>query len=285
MEIIVLWVDLADGDSDDLIKRLRRIIEVRKVTTLAEIRDAIEVARTPILCFDFAAAAAEELAALHECKLKFPSVPIVMLTEQHSEMLAVWALRTRVWNYLVKPVIFDDLLASIEAISTCIQENGHGYAHGQMLPDGGRVVRTLEQKRHGNDRIVAKAQRYVEAHLSEKISATEVARLCGVSPFHFSRLFKRAMGTTFIEYVVLTRIYRAKQLLRDARASITAVSYEVGFSDVSYFGKVFRRCEGISPSEYQVLAQTDAPTISRTSNAEAEASGQFLHTDTNHINC
>jgi AraC-like DNA-binding protein len=101
------------------------------------------------------------------------------------------------------------------------------------------------------ERAVAKAKVYVAQNYAEKISAREVADICNMSPFHFSRSFKRICGITFSEYLLEVRIRNAIGLLSRAKASVTGTCYEVGFRDPSYFSRIFKRYAGISPSEYR----------------------------------
>jgi AraC-like DNA-binding protein len=77
----------------------------------------------------------------------------------------------------------------------------------------------------------------------------ELARLSGVSQFHFLRVFKASFGETPHEYVSRLRIERSKQLLR-AGHSVTEVCLEVGFSGLGSFSSRFKSHVGISPSEY-----------------------------------
>ena len=101
------------------------------------------------------------------------------------------------------------------------------------------------------ERAVAKAKAYVARNYAEKISAREVAELCNMSQFHFSRSFKRICGVTFSDYLLEVRIRKAVELLSKPRATVTGACYEVGFRDPSYFGRIFKRYAGITPSEYR----------------------------------
>jgi AraC-like DNA-binding protein len=114
------------------------------------------------------------------------------------------------------------------------------------------------------ERAVERAKAYVSQNFAEKISAREVADLCNMSPFHFSRSFRRLSGITFSEYLLEVRIRKAIELLSRSTASVTGACYEVGFRDPSYFSRIFKRYAGITPSQYR----------DRYLKSVAEASGQ-----------
>lgn len=92
---------------------------------------------------------------------------------------------------------------------------------------------------------------YVENHRGEMIAMREMANLCHLSPSYFSKLFYREAGENFTNYVNRRKICWAKKLLRESSDSISAIAVELGFMDVSYFVKVFKKFEGITPLSYR----------------------------------
>jgi AraC family transcriptional regulator len=100
------------------------------------------------------------------------------------------------------------------------------------------------------DRTVA-AARYIESHAAEAVSLTAVAQEVGLSPFHFLRSFRRAIGLTPHQYLLRMRLIHAITLLRDTQLSITQVAYQSGWGDLSNFIRTFRRDIGCSPREFR----------------------------------
>jgi AraC-like DNA-binding protein len=86
----------------------------------------------------------------------------------------------------------------------------------------------------------------------------EVSRHAGVSPFHFCKVFKRATGMTFTEFVNRARVEQAKRLLLKPQARITEVAYDVGFQSLSQFNRSFRRVTDTSPTEYRAKVRQPA---------------------------
>ncbi len=82
-------------------------------------------------------------------------------------------------------------------------------------------------------------------------SVSEIAETLNVTTEHFCRIFKEFMGYRPMEYINMLKLQRAKELLNDRDLSIKEVSASAGFNDHSYFGKLFKREFGISPSSYR----------------------------------
>jgi AraC family transcriptional regulator len=100
------------------------------------------------------------------------------------------------------------------------------------------------------DRAVA-AARYIEDHAAGPLSLAGVAGEFGLSPFHFLRSFRRAMGITPHQYLLRTRLIRAIALLSDTAIPVTEIGYEAGWVDLSNFIRTFRRDVGCSPREFR----------------------------------
>jgi len=92
---------------------------------------------------------------------------------------------------------------------------------------------------------------YIEAHLAQELSVTELAAVAQTSPAYFARLFRQATGQTPHQYVIKCRIERAKRLLRETEWPIIDIGHHVGFTDQSYFTAVFRKHVTTTPNAYR----------------------------------
>jgi two-component system response regulator YesN len=92
---------------------------------------------------------------------------------------------------------------------------------------------------------------YVRQHYGEKISLEVAAARCGLKHPQLTRLFHRTYGLTFRDYVVRYRLREARRLLRDPGAKVADVAEIVGFTDFSYFSRMFKRHFGLQPSEHR----------------------------------
>ncbi len=107
-----------------------------------------------------------------------------------------------------------------------------------------------EEKNKATDKI-KKVIKYVEEHYDGDITVEDAAALINVTPSYFCRIFKSSIGNTFVNFINNYRIMQAKQKLLKPEATITEVMYETGFSNYSYFNRVFRKYSGYSPTEYK----------------------------------
>lgn len=96
-----------------------------------------------------------------------------------------------------------------------------------------------------------KAKAYVAEHQSGHISLQEIANALHVSTFYFCKMFKKTTGLTFTDYIGRVRIERAKVLLLNPNQRISEVAYEVGFSSLTHFNRVFKQVAGQSPSAFR----------------------------------
>lgn len=92
---------------------------------------------------------------------------------------------------------------------------------------------------------------YVEAQLGSRISIAEMGELVHLSPYHFSRAFRRSFGVPPHRYHMARRIDAAKNLLGSTATPVTEIALQLGFSETSSLSAGFRRCTGVSPSEYR----------------------------------
>jgi AraC family transcriptional regulator len=91
-----------------------------------------------------------------------------------------------------------------------------------------------------------RVREYVLAHLGEPIGVETLAGIACLSPFHFSRVFSRAVGVTPHRYVVRLRLQRAVDLLREGRYELAEIAARTGFADQSHLSRWVRRVHGVA---------------------------------------
>jgi len=92
---------------------------------------------------------------------------------------------------------------------------------------------------------------YVRENYSSPITLEKVSRMAHMSPFAFSRYFKKFSGSGFVEYLNKVRMNKASHLLRETEYQIHEIATQCGFSSISNFNKQFRRTEGLAPRDYR----------------------------------
>lgn len=98
---------------------------------------------------------------------------------------------------------------------------------------------------------IKKAKRYIHDHLDDDLSLDDVANSVNWSAYYFSRMFKKATGLNFVDYVARVRIDQAKKLLLNPHLNVSEIAYEVGFQSITHFNRVFRKLTGTSPTDYR----------------------------------
>jgi AraC-like DNA-binding protein len=92
---------------------------------------------------------------------------------------------------------------------------------------------------------------YVRENYSKPITLEKVSTIARMSPFAFSRYFKKYAGSGFVEYLNKVRMNKAGHLLRETKYQVHEIAYQCGFSSISNFNKQFRRTEGLAPRDYR----------------------------------
>ena len=99
--------------------------------------------------------------------------------------------------------------------------------------------------------FMARVSDYIEANLASDISTADAAAFCQYTPEHFCRLFKRSFGATFVEYLNVYRIQRAKEYVdRGNYPSVSELASRFGFTSQNHFGNTFKKRTGTLPSVY-----------------------------------
>jgi AraC-like DNA-binding protein len=103
-------------------------------------------------------------------------------------------------------------------------------------------------------RRLARVLQYIQANHAEQIPVRQAAEMAAMSVSRFMRFFKVSTGMTFISYLTHVRLNLAAEKLRSPEQSICQIATSVGFSDQSYFGRVFHKQFGMSPTTFRVKA-------------------------------
>lgn len=104
-----------------------------------------------------------------------------------------------------------------------------------------------------SDEVLQPVFEYIDNNRSIFPAQPDMARLCHLSPGYFSRLFRKATGLTFTNYIIAAKIEQAKQMLAESSASVTEISDSLGYSSPSYFIKSFKDREHMTPHAYRSL--------------------------------
>jgi len=123
----------------------------------------------------------------------------------------------------------------------------------------GIIFQLLEQqdtKHEANEQpSVERSMIYMESHYRDKITREQLAAMAGVSPSHYSILFKQLTGFTPNEYLSRLRVHKAMELLINSSGTLREIAQKVGYKDEFYLSRRFKQQTGVSPSAYNRTSQ------------------------------
>jgi len=255
---VMLWFDCTSKTRDPIYRvECSKFFEIACSTHVERAAHEIARLRPKVLCFDFDYPDKTRLRIMQAVKRDHMSMPVLMLTVEHSEALAVWAFRSRAWNYLVKPIGKEELRENLDVLQEIVSGRQRTTRAVPLPePDVPQDVRATAPEDSLAQLLPAVC--FVEQRFNERFTAEEVASLCGLNRFNFSRLFHRTFEVTFQEYVLRHRVREACRLLRRPGTSVTEAGYATGFNDASYFSRIFKRYVGRLPSEYAADQELEA---------------------------
>jgi AraC-like DNA-binding protein/ligand-binding sensor protein len=114
------------------------------------------------------------------------------------------------------------------------------------------------QEEHSESPQITKARSFIQEHQDEDLSLEQVARAVNMSAFYFCKMFKKATGMTFTDYLARVRVEKVKNLLLNPHKRISEAAFEAGFQSLSQFNRVFRRVAGESPTTYRDRIHSEA---------------------------
>jgi len=110
------------------------------------------------------------------------------------------------------------------------------------------------QKRR-NHSLIQRAIGFIEENIHRDLALEEVARQVNLSPCYFSRLFKKLTGENFVDHLTRIRLAEARTMLLNTALPVTEIARRVGYRDARYFGQVFKRQEGCTPTAFRLRAE------------------------------
>jgi len=138
---------------------------------------------------------------------------------------------------------------TLSELATLRDEEGLSCWLKEMLE---RLMDALREHRsYPNLVLLGRALQHMQAHLAEPLNRDDVARVAGLSPSHFSHLMRQKLHSSFTDVCTRMRLDKARQLLARSDLTLAEIALECGFSDQSYFTKVFRRHTRQTPRQYR----------------------------------
>jgi AraC family transcriptional regulator len=194
------------------------------------------------------------LRLLAQIKESRPDVPVVFLTEVSSEEISIAAFRTGARDFFKKPVNIFELAGAIENILK-VKRLSKEQRDAFILTERNDIVEILKSTTSDMPSNILNAVRYIEKHITSEIFIDDIAKIAKLSKFHFCRIFKKIIGMSPMKFVIFMRIQKSKELLRMNDITISKVSAEVGFNDISNFNRYFKQFTNVTPSAYKRMVR------------------------------
>lgn len=151
------------------------------------------------------------------------------------------AIRLGVYDYLVKPIEFEEV------------ESLFGKLYQKMQrAEGNQENETKESEQEQSEGlIISRAKEYIREHFAEELSLSQLAEIVYVHPAYLSILFKKQTGENFTDFITQYRIMRAKEYLTDISLRVGDAGEKAGYKNPKYFAKLFKEFTGETPTEYR----------------------------------
>ena len=194
----------------------------------------IDTLKPDIVIMDINIPIMNGLKVIQTSRLKYPDMAFVIVSGYDDFTYCREALRLQITDYMLKPVNYDEFGKCIDKLRISMFES-----------------RTRKGDPDMEEQPMLGIVRYMQEHLSEEISLTVLAEEFHLSAQYISQLFKNEIGVNFLTYLTSIRMEQARKLLLSTSLSIAEISEKTGYSDYRVFTKVFKKIEGVTPSQYR----------------------------------
>lgn len=175
------------------------------------------------------------LKVIQLSRIKHPETAFVIVSGYDDFSYCREALRLQITDYILKPVDYEEFGICIDNLKIALFQRQ--WEKETVDLQEGRTIHSII--------------RYLQEHMAEDVSLTVLAEQFHLSGQYISQLFKNEIGVNFLSYLTNIRMEKAKKLLLSTSMSIGEISEQLGYGDYRVFTKVFKKSEGITPSQYR----------------------------------
>ena len=196
----------------------------------------IDTLRPDIVIMDINIPIMNGLKVIQLSRIKHPDTAFVIVSGYDDFSYCREALRLQITDYILKPVNYEEFGSCIDNLKISLFE---------------RRVSSAAEPEKQEERTITGITRSLQEHLTEEISLTVLAGQFHLNPQYISQLFKSEIGVNFLAYLTNIRMEKAKKLLLSTSLPIAEVAEQSGYGDYRVFTKVFKKSEGVTPSQYR----------------------------------
>lgn len=198
-------------------------------------RTLIQKEKPEIIIADIRMPGLDGLEMIRAAQASDPKAKVIFISAYDDFSYAQEAVRLHAYEYLLKP--FDNTKL-VESVRRAVSE-----LRGEELP--------ASEELSANETLIKRILHYVDTH-PEHPTLQEISDHFGFSASYISSLVKKETGENYIDWVVRSRMNKAKRLLKDPKYRIEEVAYAVGYKNYISFYQMFVKYEGISPRDYRI---------------------------------
>jgi len=169
-------------------------------------------------------------------RAEFPDMVCIALSGYSEYEYVRDAMVAGAIDYLLKPLSADDLLDVLSKAVDWLT------SHGVIKIRSGSVRE-----------IVKQVKEYIDTNFVTELSLRSLSKQFHVNDSYLSKMFKQELGENLMQYISKRRITRATELIRQGNLSLIEISSLVGYDDYTYFNRVFRKLNGVSPREFKEM--------------------------------
>ena len=196
----------------------------------------IDTLKPDIVIMDINIPIMNGLKVIKLARMKHPDIAFVIVSGYDDFSYCREALRLQITDYILKPVNYEEF-------GTCIDNPKISLFE--------KRVSTTEESKEQEERTIESITRYMQANLAKEMSLSVLADEFHLNAQYISQLFKNEIGVNFLVYLTSIRMEKAKKLLLSTSLSGAEVAEQSGYGDYRVFTKVFKKSEGITPSQYR----------------------------------
>ena len=227
--------------------------DVLTAENITDARKYLESGTVDLVLCDIEMPGENGLDLIAYIKEHFSDIPCIMVTCHEEFPYVQQALRYGVKDYLLKPVGEEELYGLLTKIAEEKMDKEELQQVNQLTQKRKDQTKELSEKSGDSPQErIQMVQQYIEAHIQETITVSDIASHVFINAQYLMRIFKKETGMSITEYITARRISLAGRLLRDSDYTVNFISDCVGFESCSYFIRVFKKQTGFSPGEYRV---------------------------------
>jgi len=232
-------------------------------TQISKAKNICDNNKVHIILCDIEMPGGSGIELLYWIREKYPHMECAFLTCHADFLLAQEALKLRSFDYLVKPIPFDQIAELVKRMITKIEEQNNEaqkiFYGTQWLKEKADKLELQSNVKRNNEEIVDEVVGYIIDNISTDLTVEKLAQKAFLHPDYLNRIFKKIKEYSLNQFIIKERMNLAARMISEYNISINLVALEVGYDNYSNFVNMFKKIHGCTPSEYKLRYFKDNP--------------------------